>query len=85
MTPQIKNNITEQNSKLNIGRESILSSAKQASTQVDKAINQCPKHLKQETVLNKSDEFQMLKVTCKYSKTIRNCSRSYNSKNQFQT
>ena len=40
-----KSNVTEQNPKLNIGRESILSSIKQASTQVDKAINLCPKNL----------------------------------------
>ena len=80
-----KSNVTEQNLKLNIGRESILYSTQQASTHVDKAINQYPKHLQQEIVLNKSEEFQMLKVTCKYSKTIRNCSRSYNSINKFQT
>ena len=36
-------NVNEQNPKLNIGRESTLSSTKQVSTQVDKAINQCPK------------------------------------------
>ena len=40
-----KSNVTEQNPKLNIGRESILSSIKQTSTQVDKAINLCPKNL----------------------------------------
>ena len=44
-----------------------------------------PKTLWQETVLNKSEKFQMPRITCKYSKTIRNCSCSYNSKNQFQT
>ena len=40
-----KSNVTEQNSKLKIVRESILSSTKQTLTQVDKAINQCPKNL----------------------------------------
>ena len=40
-----KSNITKQNPKLNTGRESILSSTKQASAQVNKAIKQCPKHL----------------------------------------
>ena len=34
---------TEQNPKLNLGREFILYSTKQASAQVDKAINQYPK------------------------------------------
>ena len=34
---------------------------------------------------NKSEEFLMLKVTCKYSKTMRNCSFSYKSINKFQT
>ena len=51
-----KSNITKQNPKLNTGRESILSSTKQASAQVDKAIKQCPKHLWQETVLNKINQ-----------------------------
>ena len=40
-----KSNVTKQNPKLNIERESILSSKKQASTLVHKAINQCQKHL----------------------------------------
>ena len=40
-----KSNLTKQNPKLNTGKESILSSTKQASAQVDKAIKQCPKHL----------------------------------------
>ena len=40
-----KSNVTEQNLKLNTRRESIPSSTKQASAQVDKAIKQCPKHL----------------------------------------
>ena len=40
-----KSNVTEQNHKLNIGRESIVSSIKQVSTQVDKAQNPCPKNL----------------------------------------
>ena len=40
-----KSNVTKQNPKLNTEKESILSSTKQASSQVDKAIKQCPKHL----------------------------------------
>ena len=40
-----KSSVTEQNLELNTGRESILSSTKQVSAQVDKAIKQCPKHL----------------------------------------
>ena len=40
-----KSNVTEQNLKLNTRRESIPSSTKQASAQVDKAIKQCPKYL----------------------------------------
>ena len=40
-----KSNVTKQNPKLNTGKESILSSTKQTSAQVDQAIKQCPKHL----------------------------------------
>ena len=40
-----KLNVTKKNPKLNTGRESILSSTKQTYAQVDKAINQSPKHL----------------------------------------
>ena len=57
-----------QNPKLNIGRESILSSTKQAPIQVDTATNKCPTKLRQETVLNKSQEIKVLKITGKYSK-----------------
>ena len=57
-----------ENLKLNIGRETILSSKKQAPIHVDTAINKCPKKLRQETVLNKSQEIKTLKVTGRYSK-----------------
>ena len=57
-----------QNPKLNIGRESILSSTKQAPIQMDTATNKCPTKLRQETVLNKSQEIKVLKITGKYSK-----------------
>ena len=57
-----------QNPKLNIGRESILSSTKQTPIQVDTATNKCPTKLRQETVLNKSQEIKVLKITGKYSK-----------------
>ena len=57
-----------QNPKLNIGRESILSSTKQAPIQVDTATNKCPTKLRHETVLNKSQEIKVLKITGKYSK-----------------
>ena len=57
-----------QNPKLNIGRESILSSTKQAPIEVDTATNKCPTKLRQETVLNKSQEIKVLKITGKYSK-----------------
>ena len=39
-----KSNVTEENPELNSGKESILSSTKQVSAQVDKAIKQCRKH-----------------------------------------
>ena len=43
-----------QNLKLNIGRESVLSSTKQAPIQMDTEINKSPTKLRQEIVLNKS-------------------------------
>ena len=46
------------NPKLNIKRETILSSTKQAPIQVDKVINKSPKKLRKETVLNKSQEIK---------------------------
>ena len=57
-----------QNLKLDIGRESILSSTKQAPIQADTATNKCPTKLRQETVVNKSQEIRVLKITGKYSK-----------------
>ena len=35
---------------------------------MDTAINKCPKKLRQETVLNKSQEVKVLKVTGRYNK-----------------
>ena len=40
----------------------------QAPLQVDTTINKCPKNLRQETVLSKSQEIKVLKVTCRCSK-----------------
>ena len=56
------------NPNFNIGRKTILFSTKQAPIQVDKAINKCPKKLRQETVLNISQEIKFLKVTGRHSK-----------------
>ena len=57
-----------QNLKLNIGRESVLSSTKQAPIQMDTEINKSPTKLRQEIVLNKSQEIKVMKIAGKYSK-----------------
>ena len=57
-----------QNPKLNIGRESVLSSTKQAPIQMDTEINKSPTKLRQEIVLNKSQEIKVMKIAGKYGK-----------------
>ena len=56
------------NSRLNIGRETILSSTNQIQIQMDTAMYKLSKKLRRETVMNKSQGIKVLKVADKYSK-----------------
>ena len=52
----------------NPGRESTLSLMMQDPIQVDAATNKCPTKLRQESVLNKSQEIKVLKILGTYCK-----------------
>ena len=56
------------NSRLNIGRETILSSTNRIQIQMDTAMYKLSKKLRRETVMNKSQGIKVLKVADKDSK-----------------
>ena len=71
--PKIKQNSQThsemgKNSRLNIGRETILSSTNRIQIQMDTAMYKLSKKLRRETVRNKSQGIKVLKVADKYSK-----------------